>query len=97
MRVARSFDSVLLPIAIEFTWRTFLFGLALFATLPFAIALSVEQQGLAFVAVAIWRYYDGAFACGNWPRALLEAGVWLFLATTRTPALLLCLGSTEAA
>lgn len=71
-------------------------GLYLFMS-PFAIALSVEQRGLAFVAVVIWRCHDGAFACGNWPRALLEAGIWRFLATTWTQALLLFFGSTEAA
>jgi hypothetical protein len=97
MRVARSFDLAVLPIAIEFTWRTFLIGLALFVMPPFAIAPSVEQHGLVFIAVVIWCYYDGPRARGNWPRAVLEAGIWFFLATQWTQALLLFFGSTEAA
>jgi hypothetical protein len=97
MRVARSFDLAVLPIAIEFTWRTFLIGLALFVMPPFAIVPSVEQHGLVFIAIVIWCYYDGALARGNWPRAVLEAGIWFFLATKWTQALLLFFGSTEAA
>ena len=86
-----------LRFAVEFTWRTFLIGLALFVMPPFAIAPSAEQHALAFIAVVIWCYYDGAFARGNWPRAVVEGGIWFFWATKWTQALLLFFASTEGA
>ena len=75
MRVRQSFDPAVLRIAGEFIWQTFLIGLVLFVMQPFATAPSAEQHGVAFIAVVIWCYYDGSFACGNWPRALLEGGI----------------------
>jgi len=75
MRVRQSFDPAVLRIAGEFIWRTFLIGLVLFVMPPFATAPSAEQHGVAFIAVVVWCYYDGSFACGNWPRALLEGGI----------------------
>jgi len=75
MRVRQAFDPAVLRIAGEFIWRTFLIGLVLFVMPPFATAPSAEQHGVAFIAVVVWCYYDGSFACGNWPRALLEGGI----------------------
>ena len=75
MRVRQSFDPAVLRIAGEFIWQTFLIGLVLFVMPPFATAPSAEQHGVAFIAVVVWCYYDGSFACGNWPRALLEGGI----------------------
>src|SRR5262249_4112252 len=96
MRIPHSLDAAVLRIATEFTWRTFLISLALFVMPPFAIAPSAEQHGLAFIAVVIWCYYDGAFARYNWPRAVIEGGVWFFCATKWTQALLLFFGSEGA-
>ncbi len=75
MRVRQSFDPAVLRIAGEFIWRTFLIGLVLFVMPPFATAPSAEQHGVAFIAVVVWCYCDASFACGNWPRALLEGGI----------------------
>ena len=97
MRILHHFNSTVLRIAIEFSWRTFLIGLALFVMPPLSIAPSAEEHAVAFIAVVIWCYYDGAFARGNWPRALLEGGIWFFWATKWTQALLLFFGSTEGA
>jgi hypothetical protein len=97
MRTPHFYNHAVLRIASEFTWRTFLIGLALFVMPPFAIAPSAEQHAVAFIAVVIWCYYDGAFAQGSWPRAVLEGGLWLFWATKWTQLLLLFFGSTEGA
>ena len=75
MRVRQAFDPAVLRIAGEFIWRTFLIGLVLFVMPPFATAPSAEQHGVAFIAVVVWCYDDGSFACGNWPRALLEGEI----------------------
>ena len=75
MRVRQSFDPAVLRIAGEFVWQTLLIGLVLFVMPPFATAPSAEQHGVVFIAVVVWCYYDGSFACGNWPRALLEGGI----------------------
>ena len=97
MRLAPPFNAFVVRTAIEFTWRTFLIGLALFVMPPFALAPSAGQYALAFIAVVIWCYYDGAFARANWPRAVLEGGIWFFCAIKWTQALLLLFGSTEGA
>lgn len=90
-------NPAVLRIAGEFSWRTFLIGLALFVLPPFAVAPTVEQQAVALIVVVVWCYYDGAFARGSWPRAVLEGGLWFFWATKWTQALLLFFGSTEGA
>jgi hypothetical protein len=97
MRVWQAFDPAVLRIAGEFIWRTFLIGLVLFVMPPFATAPSAEQHGVAFIAVVVWCYYDGSFACGNWPRAVLEGGIWFFWGTKWTQALLFFFGSAEGA
>lgn len=91
------YNPAVLRVAIEFSWRTFLIGLTLFVMPPFAVAPSAEQHVVAFVAVVVWCYYDGAFARGNWPWAMLEGGIWLFWATKWTKVLLLLFGSADGA
>ena len=77
----------------ELLWRTGLIGVAFFVMPPFAIAPTFEQVVAAYIAVVIWCYYDGAVARGRWPFAVLEAGVWTFLATRWTQLFLLSFGA----
>ena len=91
-----SLSPLILRIAAEFTWRTFLIGLALFIVPPFAVVPGGEQQALAFIAAVIWCYYDGALWRRSWPSAVLEGAVWFFCAAKWTQALVLLFGLPEA-
>jgi hypothetical protein len=97
MRLPRFRDPVVWRIAGEFAWRTFLIGLALFAMPPLAVAPTTDQLILAFIGVVIWCYYDGAFARGSWPRAMLEGGIWFFWGAKWTQVLLFIAGTIEHA
>lgn len=90
-------DRIVLRIASELIWRTFLIGLALFIVPPFAVAPTSEQQALAFIAAVVWCYYDGALWRRSWPTAVLEGGVWFFCAAKWTQTLLLLYGSANPA
>ena len=96
MRPSPFRDPAVLRIALEFVWRTFLIGLALFIVPPFAAIPSREQQALAFIGIVIWCYYDGALWRRSWPSAVLEGVVWFFCAAKWTQALVLFFGSVEA-
>ena len=96
MRPSPVRDPAVLRIALEFCWRTFLIGSALFILPPFAVAPSAEQQAVAFIGIVIWCYYDGALWRRHWPTAVLEGAVWFFCATKWTQALVLFFGSADA-
>ena len=89
-------DPAVLRIALEFCWRTFLVGVALFVAPPFAVWPTPEQQALAFIGIVIWCYYDGALWRRSWPTAVLEGAAWFFCASKWTQMLVLFFGSPEA-
>src|SRR5204863_1387621 len=76
MRVRQSFDPAVLRIAGEFIWRTFLIGLVLFRDATFR---DCAERGATRCCIYRCRRLvllrRLIFACGNWPRTLLEGGI----------------------
>lgn len=97
MRLPPFRDPVIPRFAGEFAWRTFLIGLGLFAMPPLAVAPTTGQLIVTFIGIVIWCYYDGAFARGSWPRAMLEGGIWFFWGTRWTQVLLLLFATVNSA
>jgi hypothetical protein len=84
-----------LQAALELGWRTLLVGVALFVAPPLASAPLPEHQALALLGVVIWCYYDGVFWRCSWPAAVLERGLWSFLAIKWVQVLLIIFGNPQ--